>query len=140
MEPALAISPSPAYLTRAFPSSPSSQNPSNATAAAAADAALLPIPNPAGTPFSIVMCTPVLISNSLRMACTTIPAVFLEGSRGTSPSADMVTIPSPLSRMVTLSWKASTARPKTSNPGPRLAVEAGAAACVSTSLPPPRPG
>ena len=95
------------------------------TAHAAADAALLPIPNPAGTFFLILISMPSFILNFFFIADTTSPAVFFDGLRGIS-SELTITTPFPFFVRITLSYSASSAIPNTSNPGPKFAVEQGA--------------
>ncbi len=106
-------------------------NLSKATAVAAADAALLPIPNPAGTPFFIFISTPPFILNFFIILFTTRPAVFLLGSIGME-SSEIILIPLcfVLVRVI-LSKNASNAKPKTSKPGPKLAVDEGALTEIS---------
>ena len=82
MEPALALSPIPANPTRVFKSRLSSNNELKAKAAAAADAALLPIPNPTGTPFLIFMTRPDFVLNFFVISLMTSPAEFFSGCSG----------------------------------------------------------
>jgi hypothetical protein len=76
------------------------------------------------------MATPFLSENSLIIKFATTPAVFLSGI-GDMVSADkpeiLILIPLEAIRViVTLSLGFSIAKPKTSKPGPKLALVAGA--------------
>jgi hypothetical protein len=95
------------------------------TAHAEADAALLPIPYPAGIFFLIFISIPSFILNFFFIADTTNPAVFFDGLNGISSELTM-TIPFPFFVKITLSYSAFNAIPNTSNPGPKFAVEQGA--------------
>src|SRR5581483_3602164 len=132
--PALITSPSAAYSSNLFVSIPRSNSLLNAIAAATAEAALLPSPIPAGTLFSSAISILFLIPKSLDICLTTTPAQLFPTFAGIeeepSPKT-LITICSDCSLcafIVILSSNASRLNPKTSNPGPKFAVEDGAVA------------
>src|SRR3990170_7387376 len=74
---------------------------------------------------------PVFIENSFRIWFATMPAVFLSGNVGIVSAATPETSISILTlfglvAIVTMSFGSANARPKTSKPGPRFALVAGA--------------
>ena len=74
-----------------------------ATAAAAAEAALLPMPKPAGTPFDTSTRMPPR-PNLLAAALATSPAVFFAAELGTAPcGSERTRIPFPPRNTVTVS-------------------------------------
>jgi len=101
----------------------------NPKATAAAEAALLPKPTLGRIPFSSLIMSPVFNENSSRICLATTPAVFFSGSVGMVSAArpeTLISMPFERGFIVTLSFGFSRAMPKTSKPGPRLAVVAGA--------------
>ena len=104
-----------------------------ATAAAAAEAPLLPIPSPIGTLFSSSTTISFLTPSCFAISRQTTQAPFSASDFGTSSPVTIAILtegaraPVPLpSRRRTLSLGLSRASAKTSKPGPRLAEEAGA--------------
>src|SRR3990170_3578821 len=88
---------------------------------------------PGKMPFSIFISTPAFSENSFSIWFATTPAVFFSGAvrivAAESPVTSILT-PLEMRTTVTLSLGCSNARPKTSKPGPKLAVVAGAVTVI----------